>query len=282
MKILIFGCNGCGKEAALALDEQDEVIGILDNNARNMKEEITWGNKVLTIYHPDDISCLEYDLIVLPISDYYEDMEKQLLQLGCPDKKIVRWNENKRFAVEDNRIRMFKLCVERIRALGLEGACAEVGVYQGDFAKYINASFPDKKLYLFDTYNGFVKSELEHSIINDYKNKTFADTSIETVMSKMQYKENVIIKKGCFPKTAEGLKDQFVFVSLDADLYDPIKSGLEFFWPKMVRGGYIFVHDYGTYVYKGVREAVDEFCQENHVAIIPILDRCLSAVFVKY
>jgi O-methyltransferase len=37
-------------------------------------------------------------------------------------------------------------------------------------------------------------------------------------------------------------------VLLDADLFAPIKAGLELFWPRLVPGGLILVHDYPKWV----------------------------------
>jgi O-methyltransferase len=54
----------------------------------------------------------------------------------------------------------------------------------------------------------------------------FSRTNVELVLHKMKYKENCIIKKGFFPETAKGLEDTFAFVSIDADLYEPIYNGL--------------------------------------------------------
>ncbi|RYD90833.1 MAG: methyltransferase, partial [Sphingobacteriales bacterium] len=36
-----------------------------------------------------------------------------------------------------------------------EGAVAELGVYQGGFAKYIAQAFPQRHFYLSDTFTGF-------------------------------------------------------------------------------------------------------------------------------
>lgn len=53
------------------------------------------------------------------------------------------------------RIKCFELVVKEIKKRKLQGAVAEVGVFQGEFAQYINVAFPDSKLYLFDTFDGF-------------------------------------------------------------------------------------------------------------------------------
>jgi O-methyltransferase len=36
----------------------------------------------------------------------------------------------------------------------------------------------------------------------------------------------------------------FAFVSLDFDKYEPTLAGLEFFYPRVAPGGFVFVHDY--------------------------------------
>jgi len=112
-------------------------------------------------------------------------------------------------------------------ATNRKGAVAELGVYQGEFAKIINESFPDRKLYLFDTFEGFDSKEKVSEKERGFSqgNQDFSDTSAELVLSKMKYPENCVIKKGYFPDTAKDLNETFVFVSIDTDLYDPIYNG---------------------------------------------------------
>lgn len=156
---------------------------------------------------------------------------------------------------------------------GIDGCVAEVGVYRGDFAKYINMVFPDRKLYLFDTFEGFTENMVNS---NDKKEETdtfielLKDTSVDTVMEKMTFKNKVVIKKGFFPETAADLSDTFCFVNLDTDLYKPIYDGLVYFWDRMAPGGSIFVHDF--YLWSGVREAVLQFCVEKHLGYYNLSD----------
>ena len=105
------------------------------------------------------------------------------------------------------------------------------------------------------------------------------DTSIELVMSKMPNPSKVIIKKGYFPETAAGLENErFCFVNLDPDLYEPILAGLEFFYPRLSRGGVILIHDYFNSAYPGSKRAVDEFCTKHNIFAIPIGDDISIAV----
>ncbi|MDR3334041.1 MAG: TylF/MycF family methyltransferase [Treponema sp.] len=58
-----------------------------------------------------------------------------------------------------------RLITEEIRERNIEGAVAELGVFKGDFAKRLNIAFPDRKLYLFDTFDGFDEQCHYHEII---------------------------------------------------------------------------------------------------------------------
>jgi O-methyltransferase len=70
-------------------------------------------------------------------------------------------------------------------------------------------------------------------------------------------------------------------VSLDADLYDPIYAGLSFFYPRLVKGGYILIHDFNNDNYKGARRAVEQFCSEQNVNFVPLPDSGGSAIISK-
>ena len=83
------------------------------------------------------------------------------------------------------------------------------------------------------------------------------------VLSKMKYLDQVVIKKGYFPDTAKDIDEKFVFVNLDMDLYKPTLEGLRFFWPKMVKGGIILIHDFFSTEYAGVNKAIELFARET-------------------
>ena len=159
-----------------------------------------------------------------------------------------------------------------------------MGVYRGDFAKVINEIFPERKFYLFDTFEGFpeidLNYEIEHGLLKNEVGK-LSNTSVEYVLNKMPYRDKCIIRKGYFPDTTEGLEnEQYAFVNIDVDLYKPIISGLEYFWPRMVENGYIIVHDYFSFSYDGARKAINEFAKKNNIGYVPIGDT-LSIAFVK-
>ena len=181
------------------------------------------------------------------------------------------------------RLATLELISDEIRKKNLKGNVAELGVYKGKFARYINLYFEERKLYLFDTFQGFDERDIHTEKKEGFSSgsQNFADTSVESVLSLMPYPDKCIPVKGFFPKSAAGIKDEYVFVSLDADLYEPIYEGLNFFYPSLVKGGYIFVHDFNNDNYPGTRQAVERFCAENNISFVPIPDSAGSAIISK-
>ncbi len=181
------------------------------------------------------------------------------------------------------RYTTLELCANEIKTHNIKGNIAELGVYKGEFAKRLNQLFPDKKLYLFDTFEGFNSKDISTEKQKSFSSgeQDFSDTSVELVLNKMKYRDNCIVKKGYFPESAIGVDDKFCFVSIDADLYEPILSGLQFFYPKLESKGYIFVHDFNNDLYKGARKAVLDFCNTKNINYLPIPDACGTAIITK-
>lgn len=183
------------------------------------------------------------------------------------------------------RTSTLSLIADEIHARELKGSVAELGVAQGKFARVINALFPERELHLFDTFEGFPQSDIaddKQRNFSDTKPEWYADIDMSSLMSSMRHPERCIIHKGYFPDTAVGMEEErFCFVNIDCDLYKPILAGLEFFYPRLVKGGYIFVHDYRSKYFTGVRAALNEFAQKNNISYCVIPDNTGTAVITK-
>jgi O-methyltransferase len=181
------------------------------------------------------------------------------------------------------RYQSLELCYEEITRKNIAGCVAELGVYKGNFASKLNILFKDRPLYLFDTFEGFNNKDINIEITKNFSSgkQDFSDTSVQGVMKKMKYPENCIIKKGYFPETVKDINVTFCFVNIDTDLYLPISEGLKFFYPRLEKGGYIFVHDFNNSNYPGARKAVYEFCEENNIGYMPIPDNCGTVALTK-
>ncbi len=180
---------------------------------------------------------------------------------------------------------MTQLISQEVHQCNIEGAVAELGVFRGFNACVMNHFFPDRKLYLFDTFNGFDPRDLKADEQLGYNTRgydNFSDTSIDLVMSKMSHKENVIVRQGWFPESAVGLEgESFCFVSIDADLYQPIYQGLHWFYQRLARGGYIVIDDFNWGDYPGAKKAVQDFSREVGVSYIPMPNTTGSVVIGK-
>jgi O-methyltransferase len=86
---------------------------------------------------------------------------------------------------------------------------------------------------------------------------------------------NVHYYQGFFPASALGQEPErqsYRLVHLDLDLYQSTRAGLEFFYPRMVRGGLIVSHDYNAVTAPGVRKAFHEFFADKVETVIPLWD----------
>ena len=186
------------------------------------------------------------------------------------------------------RYSTFQLAVQEINDAKLAGDVAEAGVFRGDFAQYINYAFPNRTLYLFDSFEGFVPDEsinemqagnATSAMVEAYKNQ-----SVDTVLKKMTYPEMVDIRQGFIPDTFQGLDDKtYCFVSLDVDFEDSLLAGLRYFYPRLVENGYIFMHDYNSRQLQCAKAAVSRYEEElgRRLAKVPLCDINGTLVITK-
>ncbi|MDD4062318.1 MAG: macrocin O-methyltransferase [Candidatus Pacebacteria bacterium] len=150
----------------------------------------------------------------------------------------------------------------------IDGDIAEVGTYMGGSAKIIcEARENDKYVYLFDTFNGL--PELSNHDNNIHFQAGEFKSSLDYVANYLKEYSNVFITKGLFPQTADIIKNKkFSFVNLDVDLHEGTRDSLDFFYPRMSRGGVIISHDYIST--PGVKKAFDEFFKDKPEPIIEL------------
>jgi len=202
-----------------------------------------------------------------------------------PDREGMRFPSYGREiakAVRDSgdpaRYASLALALRTLAAENVAGDLAEVGVYRGGTSRFLLRCAPERTLYLFDTFEGFAERDREPENASDAR---FRTTSEATVRRALGNAANVVIRPGYFPETATGLEDKrFAFVLLDLDVYAPTLAGLEFFYPRLARGGYCFVHDYNSpESNRACRRALGEFLRDKPERVIELPDTWGSAVF---
>ena len=165
------------------------------------------------------------------------------------------------------------------RLAEVPGAAAELGVYRGFFARCINLSLPERRLYLFDSFEGFG----EGAQASEAFQAAHRNTAVDKVLAIMPHPENITVKPGFFPESLHGLEDRFCLVSLDVDFYQTTLEGLRYFWPRLEPGGYLLLHDWGSPKLPGVAKALADFEAElrQRLPAVPLCDVGGSLVLIK-
>lgn len=297
MNVLVFGAGQCGLEFVAkqrqSLNADVTITAFIDND-RLLHGQSFYGIPVLP---PERIPETSFDKIVISVEDVAVicAISAQLVELGVPDDKVVILHlppvkmQQLYPKMFKNRIAIVREYARFIYSNGIHGNVAECGVFRGEFAKYINTFFPDRTLYLFDSFQGFRDEDRQFEntvgsaafLKSEYSSgPVFAGTSTILVKNQMPNPENCIIRKGYFPESAAGIDDQFCFVHLDMDLYAPMLAGLHFFWEKMVPHGVILLHDYANTFLHGVKDAVRVFENERGGSCLKVLCHDGSSVAI--
>lgn len=183
--------------------------------------------------------------------------------------------EEVRYSADPVRYATLGLAIERLEREGVQGEFAELGVWRGDTSHFLHLCAPNRVLHLFDTFCGFPEG------LTTDKPSRFNKTSLDVVKRRLGDTRNIEFHVGFFPESAAPvMTKQFAFVMLDADCYASTLSGLEFFYPRTVPGGYIFLHDFNSPESDhGVSRAALHFLSDKVERIVEVADTWGSAFF---
>jgi len=142
---------------------------------------------------------------------------------------------------------------------GLEGDIAEFGIFQGGSLELLAQHNAHKTVWGIDSFQGLPPASDKD---NFHKEGDFKDVDSRAIYGyfKVCY-PNVELLKGFSPKVFESINPykKFALVHIDVDLYQSVKDGLDYFYPRMVDGGVILLDDYGWQSTEGAKIAIDEF-----------------------
>ncbi len=278
-RAIIFGAGQAGRMVRKWLKAGVQLVAYADNDVNKQKA----GFDGLPVYNARRAVDENVDVIIIATlnEEAVLAIRKVLFELGydgeTQDLKQHKYNY-------DLRLAEVRLVIEEIKKRDLEGDIAELGVYQGDLAVQLNSQFPDRTLHLFDTFNGFDLRDMEVEEEQNPGIKQFQDfsgTSLEEVRARLPHPDRVLFYPGFFPDTLPNYELDFALVSLDVDLYQPTYEGLSYFYPRMVKGGVIIIDDYNSMQYEGVKQAVDSYCEEMEIMVLPLVDIHGACVIVK-
>lgn len=175
------------------------------------------------------------------------------------------------------------LNMQQLLSDGVPGDFAELGVYKGNSA-FLFAHFArrtGRHLYLFDTFGGFDPRDFVAEDRNQLHGH-FSDTSLPRVRALVG-ESSVNYVQGFFPESLATVQfpDRLAAAHIDCDLHDPMRAGLETFYPRLSPGGILFLHDYSSGEWPGAKRAVDEFLRDKPEKVVLIPDKSGTAIVRK-
>lgn len=231
---------------------------------------------------PDRVFYLKNHLVPVDRNRSYAPAEELLgvnyvNRIRCSERviRVPLWTEREAIAgpeADNDYVRLKTLECICARLAEIPGAAAELGVYRGGFARWINKLLPDRTLYLFDTFAGFDDTEsvgCGAGFVGAHRN-----TAAERVLSVLPHPERAVLRQGFFPATTVGLEgERFALVSLDVDLEESTLAGLRWFLPRMAEGGYLLLHDFNNPKLPGVKRALFRYETEaGRLRAVPLCD----------
>ena len=112
-------------------------------------------------------------------------------------------------------------------------------------------------------------------------NTTIIGGSIVMKIDNDMYNTSFVFHKGYFPESTKSLQPQkYSLVSMDVDLYNPTKAGLEYFYPLLQKGGVLLIHDHKP-DWPGIMKAVEEFSHTISEPFIQLIDKDSTVMLVK-
>lgn len=166
-----------------------------------------------------------------------------------------------------NTMEIFETREELLAFLGKgkEMTIAEIGVFKGEFSKFLFGTLNPKELFLVDIFEGYMGSGDKNGENMQY---TYLEYEYDNLTKYFQ-NENVKVLKGKSQDFLSGIEDEYldlIYIDGDHD-YSGVKLDLNLSYDKVKKGGFICGHDYVSPRFEGVVRAVNEFCQERSLKI---------------
>ena len=153
----------------------------------------------------------------------------------------------------------------------LEGDFVDCGVWKGVLAQticeYVNFSSLPKTYFLVDPWHRLEGTKFTEDIYDE-------------VQSKFAEYPNVRLIRGLVPDVLHLVDTKKIaYLSIDMNGSKPERAALEYFYPKIVKGGVIYFDDYG-WNYPELRATVDEFLVDKPESLLHFANG--TAILIKH
>ena len=173
------------------------------------------------------------------------------------------------------RLDNLRFCVETAIREGIEGDLIETGVWRGGASIFMRAilaahGVTDRKVYVADSFQGLPKPEPDKYPADkdgryhllDYL--AVSQDEVENNFKKFNLLDDqVIFLKGWFKDTLpDAPMEKLAVLRFDGDMYGSTMDALTNLYPKLSKGGFCIIDDYGL---AECKSAVDDFRAENQI-----------------
>jgi len=187
------------------------------------------------------------------------------------------WSNN---FYKENRFLNLIQCVEHVLSQKKVYSFAECGCWYGHSSYIISSLIKNSKkkikFNIFDSFDGLSNPTKKDSNFRKLGKKK-GNFEIEKFSSSEKHLKNRVLQKFNFVNIYKGWIPtrfneieckQFSFVHIDVDMYDPTFKSLEFFFPRLVKGGIIVCDDYNLKNFDGATKAWNKYLSKKKIQFI--------------
>jgi hypothetical protein len=167
------------------------------------------------------------------------------------------------------RLNNLQFCVEDVLRRGVPGDLIETGVWRGGAVIFMRAilkvhGVKDRHVWVADSFEGVPPSNLEKYPEDTVSLDQFRQLAVPLTEVENNFRtyglldDQVHFLKGWFRDTLPSAPiEKLAVLRLDGDLYESTMDALRALYPKLQKGGYVIVDDFGAM--KPCRQAIEEF-----------------------
>lgn len=174
-------------------------------------------------------------------------------------------------------------CLKDTDNLEISGDIVELGSHTGGNAVLMlqtlcNHKSNSRKYFILDSFEGF--PEISSNDPKEFQNIFDMEYNFMEIKDRFAMFDNCHIIRGFIPTTFQQLPEgnKYSLIFYDCDLYQTCLDTLEYFYDKVVPGGYIIVHDYLNLYFGGVKKAVDKFCSNRGVEFSVFFESTMAGI----
>lgn len=186
------------------------------------------------------------------------------------------WPANADSMIGLKRLDNIEYCFRQIIKDNIQGDFIETGVWRGGATIFMKAllksqNINDRLVWVADSFEGLPKPNVEKykedkgDIFHTYEELAIPLETVQNNFRKYDLlDENVKFLKGWFKDTLPTAPiDKLSLIRLDGDMYESTMDGLVNLYPKLTKGGFIIIDDWGAV--KACKQAVLDYREQHNI-----------------